>query len=253
MNHFRRALSRIHFHPFSVSAAGLRGLRFSFWRSGFVASSMAGLTLFGSACAAFEPTMQEPSLQNSVVSVGADLANPEQKVLAEVYAQSFPRSGREGTVIGIGNEQDRVSLVRNGAVLVAFGCTGELLGISDPAAAKSLAEEFAQDEDPNKKLSEEWKSKVYDAFSRSLPGEVMATDAGDAQGCEGVDASNPGASLPQWVVPFYLKPSLVREDRVKVLNEIAGSLTTKELKEMTEKVRDGKAPASEVARDWLSH
>nr|WP_162933183.1 hypothetical protein [Corynebacterium lactis] len=251
MIHIRRANSQTHFlvssgsralrrHAFS---ARLRGLAISGVSVG-IASGIVG-------CSSFEPAMPTPALQSSVVSVGADLANPEQRVLAEVYAQSFPRSGREGTVIGIGDSHDRVTLVRNGAVLVAFGCTGELLGETDPAAAEALAAEYAKDDNPSKALSPEWKTKVYEAFSTSLPGEVMATDAGDAQGCADVDRSNPGSSLPQWIVPFYLKPALVRADRVEVLNHIAGSLSTDDLKKMTEKVRDGK-DATEVAKAWLS-
>lgn len=246
----RRARARLHFRLGKVGERGKNSP--STW--GFkvvVGGLVVGLGLGSglTACASQDPQMPVPSEQQAVVTVGADLSDPEQAVLAEVYAQSFANSGRAGKVVGFKDGVDRLTAVRNGAVLVSFGCTGELLGLSDPASARELAKEYAADTNPDKKYSPEWRDRVYDAFSRSLPGEVMATDAGMAQACADVPSSIPGADLPQWLVPFYIKPALDRSDRVKVLNEIAGSLSTEDLKEMTSLVASGEDAAA-VAKHW---
>lgn len=245
---FRRANAGFHFR---IGSMGRRG------GSAAVACTFPALALvvgaagFGLvACSDLDPQMPVPPEQEAVVTVGADLRNPEQAALAHVYAQSFERVGRQAEVVGIRNADDRLWAVRNEAVLVSFGCTGELLGLSDPASAALLAEDYAEDSTPDKKFSGEWRDRVYDAFSRSLPSQVMATDAGMAQGCEDVSADNPGADLPQWIVPFYAKPALDRDDRVRVLNEIAGSLSTEDLKLMTRAVASGANPEL-VAREWL--
>lgn len=194
--------------------------------------------------------MPTPEEQEATVTIGADFTDPEQVVLAQVYAQSFAAKGRDAEIVGIDHPDGRIDAVRGEQVLMSFGCTGELLGLSDPAAAAALTEEYEADTDPNKEQSGEWRDRVYEAFSKSLPGEVMATDAGIAQGCRQTSESNPGANLPQWLVPFYVKPALVRAERVNVLNEIAGSLSTEDLEAMTQAVMNGDS-ADEVARQWL--
>lgn len=201
-------------------------------------------------CASQEPVMPLPTEQKATVTIGADTDNPEQLVLAELYSQSFAKIGRASEIVGLNSASDRIDAVRSGRALVSFGCTGELLGLSDPAEAATLAREFRADKDPDKELNARWRDRVYDAFSKSLPGEMMATDAGIAQGCAAASESNVGAQLPQWLVPFYLKPALARADRVSVLNEIAGSLSTEDLQKMTDAVARGES-AEEAARRWL--
>lgn len=215
-----------------------------------VAVLVAGAALLTS-CASNEPTMSRPAVQDSQVTVGAYGTDPQQLVLAEVYAGSFQRSGREGvTLTGLASGE-RISAVRSGEATMAFGCTGELLGLLDPARARELAEEYARDDDPDKELSPEWRDTTYAAFSESLPGSMMATDPSNAQGCDNVNKANPGASLPQHVVPFYSVPALTRRDRVDALNRVAGSLTTKEVAQMTKDVVNGGEPAA-IAEEWLA-
>lgn len=248
MNNFRRAHAGFHFRTDSAGNRGSSKAATSTFTALAVVAGVVGLGL--SACSDLDPQMPEPPEQEAVVTVGADLRNPEQAALAYVYAQAFERVGRPAEVVGVRNADDRLRVVRNEAVLVSFGCTGELLGLSNPASAASLAEEYAEDANQDKQFSGEWRDRVYDAFSRSLPGQVMATDAGMAQGCADVAEDNPGADLPQWLVPFYVKPALDRDDRVRVLNEIAGSLSTEDLKLMTQAVASGANPES-VAQEWL--
>lgn len=245
---FRRANAGFHFH---IRSMGCKGSSTATACTFTALALLTGATGFGLvACSDLDPQMPVPPEQEAVVTVGADLRNPEQAALAYVYAQSFERIGRQAEVVGIRDADDRLRAVRSEAVLVSFGCTGELLGLSDPASAASLAEEYAEDSTPDKQFSGEWRDRVYDALSRSLPGEVMATDAGMAQGCADVSADNAGADLPQWLVPFYVKPALDRDDRVRVLNEIAGSLSTEDLKLMTRAVAGGASPEL-VAQEWL--
>ncbi|WP_448851186.1 hypothetical protein [Corynebacterium sp. 335C] len=60
------------------------------------------------------------------------------------------------------------------------------------------------------------------------------------------------AALPRHLVPFYRKPALDRRDRVEVLNRIAGSISTKEVRELTKAVAEpGAEPAADLARKWL--
>ena len=75
--------------------------------------------------------------------------------------------------------------------------------------------------------------------------DVGADDIAD------LTSGNPGAALPQHIVPFYLKPTLTRHERVNALNRVAGSLTTDEVAELTEDTRRTREPHT-VAEEWLT-
>lgn len=261
-----------------------------------------------SGCASQEPVMPAPPGQTVPVVVGADESIAQQQVLAEVYAGALRSRGREAEVRPVATDE-RIDAVRTGQVTLSFGCTGELLGLLAPDTARQLADEYRADPDPGKATSAEWRDRVYVAMSEALPGEVMATDPSNAQGCgaekrlsgpeaevgssgmeggtgesggggaaeeaeseatEGAGASaapstsrvpvgdvadmpadNPGAALPQHIVPFYLKPTVDRHLRVNALNRVAGSLTTAEVRELTDDSRRTRNPAS-VADEWLA-
>ncbi|MFD5867423.1 hypothetical protein ACFWGD_02255 [Corynebacterium sp. NPDC060344] len=228
-----------------------------------LAAALAGaLALTG--CASQDPAVPVPAEQLEPVLVGADLDDDQQAVLAEVYAGAFERRGRATSGTTDVPSEERMRAVQSGEVTVSFGCTGELLGLIDPTTARELAEEYAADDDPGKALSAEWRDRVYGAMSAALPGEIMATDPSNAQGCgreDGLEEAearsledraivDPGAVLPQHIVPFYLKPALTRGDRVNVLNRVAGSISTPEVDDITDQVRDGAEPA-QVAAEWL--
>ena len=217
-----------------------------------------------SGCASQDPGVPEPPVQTQPITVGADLADAQQAVLGEVYVGAMERRGRGAEAVIDVPSEERMQAVQSGGVTLSFGCTGELLGLIDPVTARELADEYIADDDPGKALSPEWRDRVYAAVSSALPGEIMATDPSNAQGCGREDglsdaeaaaleasvADDPGAVLPQHIVPFYLKPAMTRSDRVNVLNRVAGSMSTEELDRLTEDVEDG-ADAAETARDWL--
>lgn len=228
-----------------------------------VAAMVGVVTLALTGCASQDPAMPAPPEQAEPVVVAVDGGIVQQTVLAEVYAGALERRGREAAVEPVASDE-RVIAVQSGAATMSFGCTGELLGLVDPTTARELADAYLADDDPGKALSAEWRDRVYAALSEALPGEIMATDPSNAQGCgreDGLTADEekalaagvaefPGLVLPQHVVPFYRKPALTRADRVNVLNRVAGSLSTEELGQMTAHVREG-APAGEVAGQWL--
>ena len=216
-----------------------------------------------SGCASQDPGVPEPPVQTQPITVGADLADAQQAVLGEVYVGAMERRGRGAEAVIDVPSEERMQAVQSGGVTLSFGCTG-VLGLIDPVTARELADEYIADDDPGKALSPEWRDRVYAAVSSALPGEIMATDPSNAQGCGREDglsdaeaaaleasvADDPGAVLPQHIVPFYLKPAMTRSDRVNVLNRVAGSMSTEELDRLTEDVEDG-ADAAETARDWL--
>lgn len=201
------------------------------------------------ACTSQEPLPGQPIEQQEPIIVGANGNIPEQRVLADVYAGAFDRVGREAsTDLDVGVDQ-RVDAVRMGQVTVSFGCTGELLQRLNPSEAEALHEEYAADDNPNKASDPEWRDRVYDAMSRSFPGDVMATDPSNAQACSWL-AEDDEDYLPQHLVPFYKKPALDRHQRVEVLNRLAGSISTSEIQEMTEDYSDGESPEA-IATEWL--
>ena len=100
-----------------------------------------------------------------------------------MYAGALERRGRDASAIIEVPADERMLAVQSGTVTLSFGCTGELLGLIDPATARELAEEYIADDDPGKALSAEWRDRVYAAMSAALPGEIMATDPSNAQGC----------------------------------------------------------------------
>ncbi len=227
------------------------------------AGALAG-TLALTACASQDPALPTPSTQREPVSVGADARIAQQAVMAEVYVGALERRGRGSSGVVEVPSDERMQAVQSGTVTLSFGCTGELLGLIDPATARELAKEYIADDDPGKAMSAEWRDRVYGAMSAALPGEIMATDPSNAQGCgredgltegeraqlEAAADEDPGAVLPQHIVPFYLKPAMTRADRVNVLNRVAGSLSTKELEGLTRRVREGREPNA-VAAEWL--
>ncbi|UBI03084.1 type 2 periplasmic-binding domain-containing protein [Corynebacterium freneyi] len=227
-------------------------------------SATLATTLVLAGCASQDPAVPVPAEQSEPVVVGADARIAQQAVMAEVYAGALERRGREAAPVVEVPADERMLAVQSGTVTLSFGCTGELLGLIDPATARELAEEYLADDDPGKALSAEWRDRVYGAMSAALPGEIMATDPSNAQGCgreDGLDEDeatalearaheDPGAVLPQHIVPFYLKPALTRADRVNVLNRVAGSLSTEELDDLTTRATAGENP-SEVAAEWL--
>lgn len=233
-------------------------------RAPVMVSATLATALALAGCASQEPAVPVPAEQTEPVVVGADARVAQQAVMAEVYVGALERRGRGAAPIVEVPADERMLAVQSGTVTLSFGCTGELLGLIDPATARELAEEYLADDDPGKALSAEWRDRVYGAMSAALPGEIMATDPSNAQGCgreDGLDEDeaaalearvdeDPGAVLPQHIVPFYLKPALTRADRVHVLNRVAGSLSTEELDDLTTRVTAGENP-SEVAAEWL--
>lgn len=302
-----------------------------------VAGALSAMAILGSValagCTGEDPAMPDPAAQTAPVVIGADGGDDQQRVLAEVYSGALESRGRESEIVDV-PAAERVDAVRTGHVGMAFGCTGELLGLLAPGVARQLADEYEADDDPGKATSAEWRDRVYVAMSEALPGEVMATDPSNAQGCgaeaelagqpggddtadtsssggdgaaanagsdggggaenagrpqPGVGAGgagslgpggsggdsgsgggsgsgladvgandisgeatpNPGAALPQHIVPFYLKPTLTRHERVNALNRVAGSLTTDEVAALTEDTRRTREPRT-VAQEWLA-
>ncbi len=229
-----------------------RGMGGGFARRG---GACAALSLFASlglvACAEQEPAAQEPAVQQEPVVVTAVTDSADQELLQEIYTQAFGRVGRAAEKGALVADDERITAVRNGQATVAFGCTGELLGLLDPQRAEQLSDEYVADDDPGKQYSAQWRDEVYVAMSESLPGELMATDPSNAQACTEVSGDNPGAELPQYLVPLYRIPALDRHERVEVLNRVAGSITTAEIAEMLERVEEGES-AGEVAGDWIA-
>ncbi len=212
--------------------------------------------------ASFEPEPVVPAVQEAPVVVAADGAFPEQVALAEVYAGGFARIGRPASTRLDVPMAMRVDAVRSGTATMSFGCTGELLTLMDPAGARRLAMEYQADDDPGKASSPEWRDRVYGAMSAALPAEIMATDPSNAQAC-GDDTApviGPGstdaevaAALPRHLVPFYAKPALDRRARVEVLNRIAGSISTDEVRELARSAGvPGGVDAADLAREWLT-
>ncbi|MBV7295071.1 hypothetical protein KRX51_03950 [Corynebacterium sp. TAE3-ERU12] len=202
-----------------------------------------------SACAAQEPAPTQPQSQRDPVVVATG-DSPEQQVLAEVYAQAFARTHREGIIAQPIAAAERLNAVRTGAATVSFGCTGELLAQLNPQRAAQLHQRYAADDDPGKELSAKWRDEVYAEFSQSLPGDVMATDPSNALACNWLPKAQ-REYLPQHLVPFYAKPALDRRDRVQVLNRVAGSISTVEVSQLDRRVQSGADPA-EVAEQWLT-
>ena len=239
-------------------SSGVRNRRGALTTMVMVAGLGAATVLAG--CSSQDPAPAIPAVQEAPVTIGVDFNIPEQEVLAEMYSQTFPTKERESSVVGLVDSDLRVQAVVDGEVTMSLGCTGELLGILNPTIAKELAAEYEADPSPDKATSGEWKDRVYQAFSTSLPGDLMATDASSITGCnwlgdtekERAQSMNPGAVLPQYIVPFYRTPALVREERVDVLNRVSGTVSAREYASMVKKVRKGEDPADN-ASEWLTN
>lgn len=233
--------------PGGIRRSGRQNGR-AFSLTGVLLSTMVAIA----GCAAAEPAAPIPEAQQQPVVIAAVAGDAEQLVLGHLYAAGFEQRGREAEVVPVSDARQRLQLVRSGQVTMAFGCTGELLGLAHPQRALELDEQQSATTPAAEETADatsEIGPEVYEAFVHALPGEVAATDPGAAQGCADISVGNPGEDLPQQIVPFYLKPALLRDERVAVLNEVAGALSSSDLEELVKAVEAGVDPG-ELAAQW---
>lgn len=208
------------------------------------------ITLGLVAGCAEEPSSTEEREQDRPIVVSVDSANREQRILGELYQRALLSSGRvaypyleQFTVA-----RNPISIMSLGDADVIVGCTGQLLNVLDPVAAKELSRRYVADVEAGRvdKNSGQWREEVYVAMVKALPAQISATDPSNAVACSDYD----GPELPQNVVPLYRKPVADRQARL-VLNSVSGTITTEDLKQLAEDSAVGGVSVSSRITDYL--
>ncbi|MEJ4112775.1 hypothetical protein ACGE24_03760 [Corynebacterium kroppenstedtii] len=141
---------------------------------------------------------------------------------------------------------------RNTLVLV---CAGDLLTYLDASAADKIRTTM-QDNVRHGKAPGNTIGKVWEKIGHSLPSDISLTEASNAQCSSETETRNASSTtpvedvtLPQNIVPIYLKPTMSTQDR-RSLTWISGNLgSTRDLEKLYKKTTS--APASRVAKDYL--
>lgn len=203
-----------------------------------------------------------------VIQVSA--ADPENRVLAEIYRRALASGDVHGVVETVDPDSERgkagqLEWLADGGADLVIGCTGQLLADAQPEAAETLDEEFNAEEDSDNPTAGDAGQRTYDALLGALPGDYDVPDPSPAEGCsqgavpdakvdkdasgKGATSESAGEALPQNIVPVYRKTSVNRWGK-KGLNDLTRLLTTHDLQEMTEQVEDGGDP-DHVVGEWL--
>ena len=151
--------------------------------------------------------------------------------------------------------QDAIESVRAGKNTLVLVCAGDLLNYLDKNAASTILDQMKknvrQGKAPGNTIG-----KVWEKIAQSLPSDISVTDASNAQCSTETETRNASSdtpedevTLPQNIVPVYLKPTMSTEDR-RSLTWVSGNLgSTRDLDKLYKKAES--APADRVAKNYL--
>lgn len=135
------------------------------------------------------------------------------------YSDALERDRRFITAQSVPYDE-RFEALRSGKIHLTFGCLGELVDELDAHKGRLMRKLYAEDEDRD---PAEWRNIMHGTLTSLLPGDIDASDAGIAEGCE-------DDSLPQAIVALYDKSVIDRGDRL-ALNQVAGGVSAEMLRE----------------------
>lgn len=158
---------------------------------------------------------------NSTVILGTT-ASPLRQALAEEYRSALDEQGRDVDVVTV-PAQERIDRLRSGELTMVVGCVGELLDTLDAAHGQRLRDLYRKAKAEGTDDAATWRDITHSTMVSALPTDLQATDPGIATACK-------DNSLPQNIVALYRVPTMDRKDR-KAMNDIAGGVSTDDLKE----------------------
>lgn len=190
-------------------------------------TALTPLPLTLASCSSTATVPQQAAVAASTdgpVTVGAT-DDPLQQALAEKIGLKLEGAGRsvEVTTVDVG---DRIGELRDGELTVVTGCVGELLDTLDATKGRELRGLYAEAQDAGDVDRNMWRDITHSTMVSALPTDLQAADPGQSVACD-------DDSLPQNTVALYAKPTMDRADR-KVLNDIAGGVTTEDLRAAAE-------------------
>ncbi|KQB83749.1 hypothetical protein [Corynebacterium oculi] len=198
------------------------------------------------ACSAAEPENPEAQQETpGVVHIAAASDSVEQQALAHLYRLAMAEENVAATVDTQERRgEDRLEWLRDPAVDMVVGCTGELLTHSSPRQAAELAEQLEGGEsNPN---SQEGLQLTYETVMGTLGYEYGVPDPSPAQGCARDVAE--GEVLPQNILPVFCKLSVGREG-LKEMNRLTRLITTHDVETLVEEAEESGDVAA-TAEQW---
>lgn len=194
-----------------------------------------------SCSATAEPLSASQEERFASITIARDSAEPEQKILAELYSQALSRHGKRNEVVEIaaGEGWEAINDRRVGMVIA---CTGDVVGRAQPELAEGLAKKFGEaDAQPN---SEDNQRATYEYAVHSLAGFLQVPDPSPAQGCQDSEFKE----LPQNIIPIYDAAALDRETRYAI-NKLGRYLDEQTLKDLADKAES--SSLADAVREWL--
>ena len=200
-------------------------------RRACVALAASALALGGCSAAGLQHAGKDP------VAIGIDADDPEQVVLGEIYRRILQQLGRPASVTPVDfATDDTLSVLKEEPVDFVVACTGQLVGETNTAAARKLAQEAEAG-------AEGMPETVYDAAVAALPASVRTVDPSPAEGCSGA------GDLPQNVIPLFTAGMFDRGE-INRLNFITRVMATDRIEEMADEVEDGSSVEDALA-EWM--
>lgn len=204
-----------------------------------------------SACAQYEPANDRVVEDVAVVEFLVRGPDTEQIVMAELYAQTMTRQGKEATLKLLRNGEEPLSLLARGYGDVFIACSGKRVEEINPRRAAELHAKYAELEGELTPANQDEKREdSYSALMASLESGLDATDPSNAVACsDWLEGRDETTALSNNLVPVYRVPTLDRELR-QSLNYMSGTLTTEDLKELVDEV-DANGNLNEVVSAYL--
>ena len=215
----------------------------------------------GSSSTAVSTVQKLPYTDTDPVLISAAVGKYDD-ITAALYDQVFdttnagrPTPRKAKTQASEDNVQDAIESVRAGKNTLVLVCAGDLLNYLDKNAASKILDQMKknvrQGKAPGNTIG-----KVWEKLAESLPSDISVTDASNAQCSTETETRNASSdipedevTLPQNIVPVYLKPTMSTEDR-RSLTWVSGNLgSTRDLDKLYKKAES--APADRVAKNYL--
>ncbi|MDY3126619.1 MAG: hypothetical protein SOW59_00595 [Corynebacterium sp.] len=180
------------------------------------------------SCSTAEIAPEPIGLITSPVAIGVDNTDLTSQVLAEIYAGTLRKKGRQSQLVPIDESTFRVT------------CTGKELWELDSHRARELAEEFSTDD-----FADDPHVITHNEMMGALSPELTTNDPSRAGWCDDFTA----VDLPLDIVPIYDATLLDSEERLAV-TMVTKYLTNADLQELIDNAQQ--ATVEVAVGQWLN-
>lgn len=184
-----------------------------------------------SACQVAEPLPLSSEVSQREVRILVKADDPIQMIVGEMYVQTLLEEHRSANLVQFekGSPGDRMEMFASGSADIMVGCTGNLLNLFDPNAARAISAAYTSGDYPDR----DFLAETHIALMNSLPHNLATVEPSSAPACE----NHHNVELPQNILFVYIEDLLNREER-KALASLTKFLTTDEIMQVQAKAEE---------------